>query len=100
MSGRSKRGRNQRHPQNHTRKRQRKDDSCSSSDSDGTPQPQRATKRARQDETPSKPSQKKKTRHGIGSDPFHIRKTQLGTKEDPTLINFKVLILLYRYLLH
>ena len=90
MSGRSRRGRHRHRPQNHTRKRQREDESGSSSDSDGTPQPRRAAKRARQEEAPLKPSKKKKA-HGIGSDPFHIRKTQLATKEDPTLANFKVL---------
>ncbi|KAE9407724.1 hypothetical protein BT96DRAFT_986368 [Gymnopus androsaceus JB14] len=75
------------------RKRQREDESVSGSDSDGTPQPHRVAKRACREVSPSLPSKKKKeARHGFGSDPFHIKKTQLSTKEDPTLVNFKMAV--------
>ena len=98
MSGKSKKGRHRHRPQKQNRKRQREDESVSGSDSDGTPQPHRVAKRACREVSPSLPSKKKKEAcHGFGSDPFHIKKTQLSTKEDPTLVNFKVLTSVVMY---
>ena len=76
---------------NYNGKRPRKAES-SGSESEDSRKSRRANKKARGKGTSPTPKSipKKKKAHGIGSDPFHITKNQLPTKEDPTLANYKV----------